>query len=123
MIVANFDPMINLASAAFCYLLVTPTAYQQRLRDELIDGIGMPRFSPGTELGGQYVSKGRWFADTLRFHSKRFLPREHPHHDSQFGRDAVGSFAPFSLRPRGCLGSNPAPTAAEDPVSQARVDL
>ncbi|CCF44143.1 hypothetical protein CH063_03252 [Colletotrichum higginsianum] len=50
----------------------------------------------------------RWFKDARSFCQERFLPNDHQHYDTRFDRDARGSFAPFSLGPHGCPGTNPA---------------
>lgn len=50
----------------------------------------------------------RWFKDALSFYPERFLPSDHKHYDTRFDGDARASFAPFSLGPRGCPGTNPA---------------
>ncbi|WQF87928.1 Putative cytochrome P450 [Colletotrichum destructivum] len=50
----------------------------------------------------------RWFEDARSICPGRFLPNDHQPYDTRSDRDARGSFAPFSLGPRGYPCTNSA---------------
>lgn len=83
---------------------------------------GLPRISPGAEVGGEFIPAGTgvstcpwttqhspkyWF-EPDEYHPERWLPVGHEHSDVRFAGDIKEAFKPFSLGPRGCLGINQA---------------
>ncbi|OHW95097.1 cytochrome p450 monooxygenase [Colletotrichum incanum] len=79
---------------------------------------GLPRVSPGANVTGEWIPKGtviatathvtsrdeRWFCKAKEFHPERWLPVDHPCHDSTFDHDQREVSKPFSIGPRSCIG-------------------
>ncbi|KAK2058345.1 cytochrome P450 [Colletotrichum caudatum] len=91
---------------------------------------GLPRYSPGALVDGEYIPKGvvvqnasfatthspKYFHRPREFWPERFLPQDHKWYDESFSHDYFKAFKPFSLGPRACPGR-------EIGMMQARITL
>ena len=48
----------------------------------------------------------RYFKEARRYRPQRWLPEDHPCHDSRFDDDNKKAFTPFGQGPRACPGSS-----------------
>ncbi|KUJ13112.1 cytochrome P450 [Mollisia scopiformis] len=79
---------------------------------------GLPRFSPGALIDGEFIPKGsrvqtsifalsrspRYFHDPLHYRPQRWLSSNHPLYEDKFAKDALEHLFSFSLGPRACIG-------------------
>ncbi|KAK4184059.1 cytochrome P450 monooxygenase [Podospora australis] len=79
---------------------------------------GLPRYSPGANVDGHFIPKGttvqssvfalarnpRYFHEPLLYRPQRWLPMDHPLHESKYDRDDLHGLPSFSLGPRACMG-------------------
>ncbi|EFQ34697.1 cytochrome P450 [Colletotrichum graminicola M1.001] len=112
------------------------TKYIQAVIDEAMRlhtnaAFGLPRYSPGAVVDGEYIPKGtivqnasfaathssKYFLRPREFWPERFLGQDHKWYDESFGRyDNMKVFKPFSQGPRACPGR-------EIGMMQARITL
>jgi len=105
------------STAGLPYLLAV---VDEGLRIHTPAPFGLPRFSPGAVINGQYIPAGvtvstspwtmqhndKYFADAIDFYPERWLPKDHKWWDEKFGGDVKDASKPFSIGPRACLGVN-----------------
>ncbi|KAK1991926.1 cytochrome P450 [Colletotrichum falcatum] len=106
-------------------------AINEAMRIHTNAAFGLPRYSPGAIVDGEYIPKGvvvqdasfatthspKYFLHPREFWPERFLPQEHKWYDESFSRhDNLKAFKPFSLGPRACPGR-------EIGMMQARITL
>ncbi|KAI1123656.1 cytochrome P450 [Nemania abortiva] len=114
---SSYDEIAPEAAASLPYLNV---CLKEALRcfntSASIDG--MPVYSPGAMVDGQFIPKGttcqfsafsvtrssRYFHDPLQYRPERWLPTDDRLYDSKYANDNLEAFAPFSQGPRMCSG-------------------
>ncbi|XXG93812.1 hypothetical protein Hte_000061 [Hypoxylon texense] len=79
---------------------------------------GMPVYSPGTVVNGDYIPRSttcqfssfsvtrnpRFFRDPFLYRPQRWLPADHSLYSGSYAGDQLDAFVPFSQGPRMCLG-------------------
>lgn len=79
---------------------------------------GMPVYSPGAVVGGDYIPRSttcqfsgfsvarnpRYFRDPLLYRPQRWLPADHSLYSERYSGDQLDAFMPFSQGPRMCSG-------------------
>ncbi|KAL1871880.1 hypothetical protein Daus18300_004513 [Diaporthe australafricana] len=95
-----FKTYEDITPSTTAHLLYLKACLDETNRILVTNTTGLPRYSPGAVVDGNYIPKGRW------------LPASHLLYEAEFADDACKGLPIFSLGPRGCSGRELAWTEA-----------
>ncbi|TVY36836.1 Cytochrome P450 monooxygenase [Lachnellula subtilissima] len=114
----KFNSYNDITPGALATLPYLHACLEETLRMFPSNNTGLPRYSPGAMVDGQYIPKGthvqtsvfalarssRYFADPMHYRPQRWLPSSHHLYDPKFVNDDRKGLFPFNLGPRVCMG-------------------